>query len=701
MSSKKDKFLESAQKFILKGQLDRAIKDYEQVVALDPNDIRHRQRLAELLVRAGRRDEAIGEYEAIGKYYADNAFYLKAIAVYKQIQKLDPDDIKISHHLAILNEKQGLTGNALAEYGRVCNYYDKSGKHSEALSIIEKMMAMDPDNLNTRLKLAETHFAAGNAGKAYDDFVQVALLLRNRGDESVFRQVCDRVAYLFPGKKEFALDLASSQLAGGDAASTISKLREITEKEPENLHAWQLLAAAVRTAGEREELRTVCQKMARLFPDELSPREGLIQSAIDDDNIESALFLLKLHGPLFLEKGAYQSLERSYLVLLDRMPEDARPLDGLKGLYEASGEQAKLSGIVARLASLARDEAEREGAVDAEEEVHEQETSSAAGAPVAAAEPAEPVPGTGWEEEIDLSLEEEDSLGADVVPIAVRDATLFEDEPVPDEPEEPAEVAPELDLAEERDEVEMRPAEPAEVALELELTEDELVELAGLYGQPAQEEADFGDMPPEAAEEAAFPLDDAGGPPAGDDFIELEAEHFAAVESEEASLVDDYDKHSPDGLFSAFKKEELDDEDTETHYNLGIAYKEMGLYDDAMAEFRSASLDPRRKVDCLILQGICCRDKGDFNSAEEIFRQGIALEEPAAAELSPLKYELALLYDIAGRKEDALLLYCEINALNPGFRDTVERIEKLAGLPGDEVREYDDLDLVELDWEDE
>ena len=89
MSSKKDKFLESAQKFIAKGQIDRAIRDYEQVVALDPNDIRHRQKLAELLVRANRNLEAIGEYETIGKYYADNGFYLKAIAVYKQIQKLD------------------------------------------------------------------------------------------------------------------------------------------------------------------------------------------------------------------------------------------------------------------------------------------------------------------------------------------------------------------------------------------------------------------------------------------------------------------------------------------------------------------------------------------------------------------------------------------------------------------------------------
>src|SRR6266545_1916024 len=108
LASKKDKFLESAQKFILKGQLDRAIKDYEQIVAADPKEIRHRQKLAELLARCNRKDDSVREYQTIAKYYDDNGFFLKAIAVYKQLQKLDSSNIEISFILAALNEKQGL-----------------------------------------------------------------------------------------------------------------------------------------------------------------------------------------------------------------------------------------------------------------------------------------------------------------------------------------------------------------------------------------------------------------------------------------------------------------------------------------------------------------------------------------------------------------------------------------------------------------
>jgi len=94
LSTKKDKFLESAQKFIAKGQLDRAIKEYAQIVALEPGDIRLRQKLAELLVRVNRKEEAIAEYEVIAKHFSRDLFYLKAIAVYKQVQKLDPANIK-------------------------------------------------------------------------------------------------------------------------------------------------------------------------------------------------------------------------------------------------------------------------------------------------------------------------------------------------------------------------------------------------------------------------------------------------------------------------------------------------------------------------------------------------------------------------------------------------------------------------------
>src|SRR6266568_1489975 len=126
VSSKKDKLIEEAQRLALRGQLDKAIRTYEQVIALDPSAIIQRQRLAELLVKAGRIDGARSEFEAIGRHYSSNGFYLKAIAVYKKLQVMFPGDTAITLILAGLNEKHGLVANALAEYKQVYDYYEKN-----------------------------------------------------------------------------------------------------------------------------------------------------------------------------------------------------------------------------------------------------------------------------------------------------------------------------------------------------------------------------------------------------------------------------------------------------------------------------------------------------------------------------------------------------------------------------------------------
>ena len=126
--------------------------------------------------------------------------------------------------------------------------------------------------------------------------------------------------------------------------------------------------------------------------------------------------------------------------------------------------------------------------------------------------------------------------------------------------------------------------------------------------------------------------------------------------------------------------QQLDNEDTETHYNLGIAFKEMSLFDDAITEFQAASRDPGRKLDCIILEGMCCREKGDFGRAEEVLKKVLTGNVAGAENLSPLKYELALLYESTGNVEGAFALYSEIYAVAPSFRDTKE---KLAGLQGE------------------
>src|SRR5260370_2004307 len=96
-------------------------------------------------------------------------------------------------------------------------------------------------------------------------------------------------------------------------------------------------------------------------------------------------------------------------------------------------------------------------------------------------------------------------------------------------------------------------------------------------------------------------------------------------------------------VFKEFKKgfeQQLDSEDYDTHYNLGIAYKEMGLIDEAIGEFQLASKDQKRAVECASMLGLCFLEKGMPQLAIKWYRKG--LDMPA------IKYDehLGLLYNL-------------------------------------------------------
>jgi tetratricopeptide (TPR) repeat protein len=728
LSPRKDKLLESAQKFIAKGQVDRAIRDYEQIVALDKGDIRHRQRLAELLVRVNRKEEAIAEYEAIGKLYSENAFYLKAIAVYKQIQKLDATNIKTTLTLAGLNEKQGLTGNALTEYGIAANYYLKAGLLPDALGVIERMLSADPENLNTHLKFAETYFTAGLHDKAYREFTQLALLLQKRGDDSAFNRICERVMSLYPGRRDFRLDVLAVQVEEGDAHGVIPVLRDVVAEEKNNLRAWQLLAEAYLKVGDNEGRRSVLYDAAAHFPRELSVVEALIRLVIAEGDSDSAQELLKIHEGLFAANDAIDNLQALQASLLEIAARDSSAPQESGNDSEPAAASEESAEAISVFEPLEQD-------ADFPAQEHTESHSEASEEillPSLHVATVIPCPEMDWEEEIDLSLLDETSIGlqpdedrsaasnaaeeegADIseqggtIDFTTTDgdeveALLGEDEPSIVQSEE---VADQSELLHEK-EVLQEPDETTEVEFEI---GNEDVSKHWLAHEPNYPESEgSGTAFPEQiagfADLTREPLTDPATMSVGmqvleeDELLELGADIFSESAAE-ILLHDRQSRFDPSDQFTEFKKgidQQLDKDDTETHYNLGIAYKEMGLYDDAIAEFRAAASGSSRKIDCLTLEGICHRDNGDFEKADEILSGARSLAGLTAEERLSLTYELAYLYEIVGRKEDALHLYREVRSVSPDFRDAAEKISLLLGNDG--LPQEDDLDLLELDVE--
>jgi tetratricopeptide (TPR) repeat protein len=153
---------------------------------------------------------------------------------------------------------------------------------------------------------------------------------------------------------------------------------------------------------------------------------------------------------------------------------------------------------------------------------------------------------------------------------------------------------------------------------------------------------------------------------------ELAAEDRAAAGVSSGPLVEDLLKEFQKGV-----REHLDEKDFETHYNLGIAYKEMQLYDEAIEAFRLAGKDPGRTLACASLMGLCYLAKGETGAAIRELRAGLDVRGHAREAYHALRYDLGAAYDSHGDLERALEVFESLMAEDERFRDVRNRVKGL------------------------
>jgi len=200
-------------------------------------------------------------------------------------------------------------------------------------------------------------------------------------------------------------------------------------------------------------------------------------------------------------------------------------------------------------------------------------------------------------------------------------------------------------------------------------------------------------QPPEAESpvEALFasePLLAESEPPVDPDFesalelSELFETQSAMAEPEAGSLATEFGDSGLAEIFKEFKKgvdKQLGKEDYDTRYNLGIAYKEMGLLDEAIAEFQLAAKDDARLLECSSMLGICFIEKGMPKLAVKWFEKGLKAPGRTEEEYQGLRYDLAAAHESAGEVEEALGLYTDLYGQDANFRDVAAKVRQLRG----------------------
>jgi len=135
-----------------------------------------------------------------------------------------------------------------------------------------------------------------------------------------------------------------------------------------------------------------------------------------------------------------------------------------------------------------------------------------------------------------------------------------------------------------------------------------------------------------------------------------------------------------ESIFSDFKKgvsATLDAGDFDTRYDLGIAYREMGLYEDAIGEFKICLDAPTRRFDSLYLMGLCARDLQRYGDAVHHLEQALALPDLPGDRLAGVFFDLSLSQALAGDRDRACANMRRVLELDPSFPNAASRLAEL------------------------
>jgi hypothetical protein len=135
-----------------------------------------------------------------------------------------------------------------------------------------------------------------------------------------------------------------------------------------------------------------------------------------------------------------------------------------------------------------------------------------------------------------------------------------------------------------------------------------------------------------------------------------------------------------DGLLTEYPETAqgpLNEKEYETHYNLGIAYKEMELYDEAIQEFRLTAQEPKRALECADLVGLCFLAKGQPEQAIRDLEAGLAIEGHPPEAYHTLRYDLGTALEAVGDLPRALEHFERLQSEGPRFRDVPARVQAL------------------------
>jgi tetratricopeptide (TPR) repeat protein len=338
---------QEAEKAEKAGKLDQAIPLYRQLLEDNPRDWNTINKIGDLFAKIGKMREAGDEYAKVAEFYARDGFHLKAIAIWKKINKLDPSVVEPYAKLADLYAKQGLVMEAKGQYQIVAEDQLKRNRLKEAAETLRKMVEIDSSDLKTRSRLADIYTKEGSTAKAVDEYIAISEELNLKGHPAEAIQVLEKGLKIDHGIKVKA-QLGRVHLAQRSYEKSIAYLEEVTAQDssPESMmQLGQAYLGAKRVSDAQSTLENVLEKS----PTSQEARIILVQIyAVQGRADEAFEAVIPLVEQLLLKRDADRAANL-LLQITSRSPHHVRTLQKLVEVARIRGNDR---AIVQALSNL-------------------------------------------------------------------------------------------------------------------------------------------------------------------------------------------------------------------------------------------------------------------------------------------------------------------------------------------------------------
>jgi len=349
MAYNKTKHLSAAQKYLQQGKMPQAILEYQQILKNEPKDQVTLMTLGDLFVRQGQTFEALEYFERLAKIFMADGFTTKAIAIYKKVAKLAPEESRPLERLAELYVQQGVLSEARPIYLQLAEMQLKAGKQPQAAVLLRKLLEAEPDNLRVQTKLAELLLTMGQQKEAVETFQGAMQRILDQGDHAEAIRLADRVLALDPSSQStFHLKIRALTASGKRADA--AKLLETLPDREDGGDTTNLLLDLYLEAGEPAKAAGFAEKVFARDPKQYRIVHQVAGTLLDAGDLDRAQDMLGSVRDTMIDSGDHEVLAQTLQRLAERRQGHLEPLEWLVDLYGRASDSFRLPDALAQLA---------------------------------------------------------------------------------------------------------------------------------------------------------------------------------------------------------------------------------------------------------------------------------------------------------------------------------------------------------------